>query len=89
MKNDIDVDELQSIYKRMNDLIGTESMLKIWNEFKGLNVNMPIHIYDRDLVKKSVISEYDGSNAQILARRYGYSQKWIYRVLHEEREKLS
>ncbi|WP_268872817.1 Mor transcription activator family protein [Liquorilactobacillus aquaticus] len=35
------------------------------------------------MAAKQVMSKYDGTNSQFLARKYGYSQKWVMKVIHQ------
>lgn len=82
MRKQVDVEVLHRFYRELNDLIGTEAMLAIYHDYKGMQLTIPTHLYDRQLTAQKVLSEYNGHNQQVLARRYGYSQKWIQRVIH-------
>ena len=84
MREQIDVEVLHRFYRELDDLIGTEAMLAIYHEYKGMQLTIPTHLYDRTLTAQKVVAEYDGKNQRVLARRYGYSQKWIQRVIHRQ-----
>ncbi|ARN89367.1 Mor transcription activator family protein [Levilactobacillus brevis] len=87
MNDEVDVSVLHHFYRELDDLIGEEAMLLIYQQYKGMQMTIPTHLYDRELTAKKVLTEYNGSNQQILARKYGYSQKWIQRVIHRQSKK--
>jgi len=49
-----------------------------------MQITVPTHLYDRQLAAQKVVTEYNGNNQQALARKYGYSQKWIQRTIHQQ-----
>lgn len=85
LENQVDSTALQPLYERLGQELGLEAMQKIWNEFKGMQVNFPAHLYNRDRVKAKVWEQFDGHNVQDLARKYGYSQKWVQQVINEDK----
>lgn len=85
MAERIEPEALHQFYGSLNDLVGTEAMLIIYEHYKGTQLNFPVHLYDRKLVAQRVLAEFDGHNQHDLARKYGYSQKWIQMVVREKR----
>lgn len=83
MVEKVDVASLHHFYRGLSELVGVESMLKIYRQYKGMQMTIPTHLYDRNLAAKKVRKEYNGRNQQELARKYGYSQKWIRQVTRE------
>ena len=83
---DVDTAVLQSFYKQVSDIVGAEAMLEIWETFRGTQITIPIHLYDRELVKAVLPRQYNGSNARVLANRYGYSEKWVRQVLKASKQ---
>ncbi|HIW72447.1 MAG TPA: hypothetical protein H9875_07475 [Candidatus Levilactobacillus faecigallinarum] len=86
MKEKIDVLALHQFYRGLSELVGVEDMFKIYQAYKGMQITIPTHLYDRKLAAQKVVQAYNGHNQQILARKYGYSQKWIQRTLRENQE---
>lgn len=82
MNNKIEKAVLHEFYRELDDLVGEEAMLNIYQQYKGMQISIPTHLYDRKLASQKIITEYNGCNKQALARKYGYSQKWVQRVLH-------
>lgn len=87
MAEKIDIEALHSFYKSLSELVGTESMLKIYHHYKGTQLNIPIHLYDRNVAAQRVVYKFDGHNQQNLARTYGYSEKWVKSVLRQAKQK--
>jgi len=83
MGEKIEISALHHFYRGLSELVGVESMLKIYHQYKGMQMTIPTHLYDRTLAAKKVRAEYTGQNQQELARKYGYSQKWIRQVTRE------
>lgn len=86
-KEEIDVEALHSFYKELQNLIGLECMLKVHDHYKGSQLVIPSHLYDRKLAAAKITKLYDGHNSRELARKYGYSQKWVSDNLRKAREK--
>ncbi|KRO05509.1 MULTISPECIES: Mor transcription activator family protein [Levilactobacillus] len=86
MAERIELDALHQFYKSLNNLVGTESMLIIYEHYKGTQLNFPVHLYDRKVTAQLVLKEFNGHNQHELARKYGYSQKWIQMVMREAKE---
>ncbi|WP_341778685.1 Mor transcription activator family protein [Levilactobacillus sp. HBUAS70063] len=83
MNEKVEISALHHFYRGLSELVGVDSMLKIYQQYKGMQMTIPTHLYDRNLAAKRVRKEYTGRNQQELARKYGYSQKWIRQVARE------
>lgn len=83
MAKEIEISALHQFYHGLSELVGVENMVKIYQQYRGMQITIPTHLYDRKLAAQRVIYEYNGHNQQVLARKYGYSQKWVQRTLHD------
>lgn len=81
MKDEIDVAALNTFYRGIAELLGTEAMLKLHAQYRGMQITIPIHLYDRQLVAQVLSQQYNGHNNYELARKYGYSQRWVTKAL--------
>ncbi|MCK8607774.1 Mor transcription activator family protein [Apilactobacillus ozensis] len=81
MYDDIDLEVLGDYYRNVNRLVGTDSMLKIFNYYKGSQITIPMHLYDRNLVSKKIVKMYNGNNTKYLANKYGYTEKWVSKII--------
>ncbi|AYM01485.1 Mor transcription activator family protein [Levilactobacillus yiduensis] len=86
MAEDVEIKALHQFYRSLSEVVGTEAMLRIHAQYKGTQLSIPIHLYDRKLAAQQVREEFDGHNQMALAHKYGYSQKWVYKVLRRNEE---
>lgn len=75
-----------TIYKEISELIGLDSMLKIYLLFKGQQISFPIRLYNPQLIHQNVIKEFDGTNISELAQKYDYSERTIRRMIRDSVE---
>ncbi|WP_057878193.1 Mor transcription activator family protein [Levilactobacillus paucivorans] len=83
MVKDVEIKALHQFYRSLSEIVGTEAMLRIHSQYKGTQLSIPIHLYDRRLAAQLVREEFNGNNQLALAHKYGYSQKWVYKVLRQ------
>ncbi|MBZ2405778.1 Mor transcription activator family protein [Liquorilactobacillus hordei] len=89
MQDYVSLKLLSSFYAELSDLIGTEAMLKFHDFYKGNQISAPIHLYDRDKLGRQVRVEYhNGQSKSNLARKYGYSERWISRMVSLKEKKF-
>ena len=86
MMEDVDVEALHSFYRGISELIGVEGMLKVFEQYRGMQITIPIHLYDRNLAARHVLEQYNGKNSYELANKYGYSQRWVVKVLKTQQQ---
>lgn len=82
----IDTDALQEFYLELTDLVGLDSMLAIYEHYRGSQLTIPTHLYDRKKAAKQVADKYDGRNSMALARKYGYSEKWVKKSIKDNKK---
>lgn len=83
----IDIDALQQSYKQLNDIVGTKNMLKIYNEFRGTQLNLPMKLYDREGTIRAIQQEYPRMSTRELSDKYGFSQRWVTSVINKKKDK--
>lgn len=74
---------LNGIYSEFASILGMEAALKIHAVFRGQQVFFPVELFSKDFIREQIISEYDGLNIKRLATKYGYTEKWIKKILKE------
>ncbi|ARN91438.1 hypothetical protein AZI11_00205 [Levilactobacillus brevis] len=74
----IDVSVLQPVYRELCDLLGEDGLLKVFEYYRGDQMTFPSHLYRGELVSKKLgQSEVSSSDYRVLARYYGYSERWV------------
>lgn len=81
--NDVDTHGWNKIYRDLEKTIGLEATLNLYQEYRGMQLNLPIRLISRSYMLDVLRTEYNGYNKQELARRFGYSQRSIERMLRE------
>ncbi|AJO75226.1 hypothetical protein ACPZ2A_12555 [Lactiplantibacillus plantarum] len=74
---DIDVSALSPFYQTLSDLVGVEQMIKLYDSYCGGMFRFPNHLYKAKFVIGKIVQEFDGNNANLLARKFGYSEQWL------------
>lgn len=74
---------LNSAYGELANLIGMDAVLKIHATYRGQQVFFPVDLFSKDFIRKQIVEEYDGNNVKQLALKYGYTEKWIKKILKE------
>ncbi|MFC6164691.1 Mor transcription activator family protein [Lactiplantibacillus dongliensis] len=77
----IKVAALNSIYADLYEIVGPENVEKIFRQQRGIQVTFPTHLYDRTKLVPIIRMEAQNYNVRELARMYGYSERWVRRVL--------
>lgn len=78
---------LNSAYSELANLIGIDAVLMIHSTYRGQQVFFPVDLFSKDFIKHQIINEYDGNNVRQLALKYGYTEKWIKKILKEVSKK--
>ena len=74
---------LNSVYKDINDEFGIDVAMRMYQLYKGTQVNFPMRFLNPDMVKQRILEEYDGTNLKQLAVKYSYSEKTLRRLIKE------
>ena len=46
----------------------------------------PVELFSRDFIREQIVNEYNGSNIRELAIKYGYTEKWIRKIVKEKKD---
>ena len=72
---------MNKFYKELAQAIGDESTVRLDELYKGLQVTFPKRIYEKKYVEERVKVEFNGQNLKELCRRYGYSERWLRKMI--------
>ena len=75
-----------TVYREIGAELGLDAAIRVYQMFKGQQITFPIHLFDSKLIQRSIIGEYDGTNIRELAKKYGYSEKTIRRMIKDSLE---
>lgn len=68
--------DFYDVYEEIRQEIGLENMKKIYNLFKGQQINFPLHLYKPESVK-AYIAQNSEEKIDVMSRKFGYSERWI------------
>lgn len=86
-KMNIHYDVLHPSYKAIYELVGEEGMMKIYYEFRGTALQLPMKLYDRTKTAEKFEKMDSKTNDVIkLSHEYGYSQRWTKKMLDKGKE---
>lgn len=80
-EKDKSFESFSALYQEIAELIGEENTIILYNHFKGQQISFPLHLYSGEYIKKCISEEYDGSNVRELALKYGFTERWIRKIL--------
>ncbi len=72
-----------AVYNDISEVFGVDVALQMYQMYKGMQISFPTRLFNPDYVKNQVPIEYDGKNIKQLAKKYGYSEKTIRRMVKE------
>lgn len=79
--SELEIDSLNSAYSELlKALNGDETaLINIFEKMSGQQVNLPVHLYDADSIKKKLKAKakYTTIDVNEESIRYGYSRRWI------------
>ncbi len=85
MGKKINLNEFREPYKSIAEVIGVETMIKLSENFPSVTLYIPtISGLLKQTNYKNIMNEYNGANIRYLARKYGVSERTIYRILESK-----
>ena len=77
-------ESLNEVYAELIDLIGMDNMLIIYTHYKGQQITYPVKLWSKDYIVKQIRNEYNGHNVGELATKYGYSDRWVRKIVNSK-----
>ena len=77
-------ESLNEVYAELIDLIGMDNMLIIYTHYKGQQITYPVKLWSKDYIVKQIRNEYNGHNVGELATKYGYSDRWVRKIVNDK-----
>ena len=85
--SEIKCENLNSIYNELADLLGIDAVLKIHSAYRGQQITFPVELFSKEFFVWQIVNEYNGYNVKQLATKFGYSEKWIRKILKDHMKK--
>lgn len=81
--NENESELLNDVCREISEKLGLNAAIEVYRMFKGQQITFPVHLFNSKRIQKEIIKEYDGSNINMLAKKYGYSEKTIRRIIKD------
>ena len=78
---------MAGIYREIAEIAGEEIARTIHANFKGQQVVFPNKLYSSQYIAEKKQLEYDGKNIRQLAMKYGYTERWLRKIIKDAEER--
>ena len=78
---------MAGIYREIAEIAGEEIARPIHANFKGQQVVFPNKLYSSQYIAEKIQLEYDGKNIRQLAMKYGYTERWLRKIIKDAEER--
>ena len=76
-------EDYRGIYKDMVEVLGYETTLKIYQNFKGQQITFPMRLYSDKYLIDYLNKYYDGKKLKQISRKLGYTCNWLQKVINK------
>ena len=80
-KEKLQPSHLNGAYAEIASILGIEAALKLHEIYRGTQLSFPVEFLSREYIFEQINNEYDGTNIRELATKYGYTEKWIRKIV--------
>ena len=76
---------LNGVYESMSEIIGFDNVVRLYENFRGSQINFPTRLFSKEFVLQEAIKAYDGTSESIntIATKYAYSERTIRKLLKD------
>lgn len=74
---------LNGSYSDLAELLGIDAVLKLHSRYRGTQMFFPMELFSKEFIISQIVKEYNGFNVRELAIKYGYTEKWIRKILKD------
>ncbi len=74
---------LNGAYNDIANLLGMDAALKLHAAYRGQQITFPVQLFTKEFIAAQIVNEYNGYNLKQLATKFGYSEKWIRKILKD------
>lgn len=82
-------EQLNGFYRDIALDMGVEVAVQMYEHFKGLQVVFPTKLLDSEFIQSQILKEYDGKNYKQIALKYGYSERWVRKIIKSRTTKMN
>lgn len=79
-----DISGWNEVYREIADEIGPENALRMFMLFHGLQVSFSNRLFSKEYIHNAIREKFNGNNISVLAQKYDYSERSIWRIIKSE-----
>ena len=87
-KEDIKAENLNGVYSELVAVIGLDGVIKLHSKYRGTQLFFPLDFFSKEYIIGRIVKEFNGHNIRELAIRYGYTEKWIRKILKDNSDSI-
>ena len=76
-------EDYRGIYKDMVEVLGYDTTLKIYQNYKGQQITFPMRLYSDKYLIDYLNKYYDGKKLKQISRKLGYTCNWLQKVINK------
>ena len=76
----IEYEALNPIYQNLIELVGYECAEKLYDHYRGQQLNFPIRLFNTEYIKKTLVAQGDSCDIKKLSRELGCSERWVIKL---------
>ena len=80
---EIESEYLNGVYNEIAGALGIEAAMTLYTTYRGQQITFPVNFFTTEFIARRIVAEYDGTNVRRLATKYGYSEKWVRKMIKE------
>ena len=78
---EIESEYLNGVYNEIANALGIEAAMTLYSTYSGQQITFPVNFFTTEFIARRIVAEYDGKNVRQLATKYGYSEKWVRKMI--------
>lgn len=83
MKKELKSEHLCGVYAEIAALLDVDAAVKLHSRYRGTQISFPVELLSRQYISEQIVKEYNGTNIRELAAKYGYTEKWIRKIVKQ------
>ena len=76
----VDIEALNEIYRTLIDVVGLENAEKLYDHYRGQQLNFPVRLFNTDYIKRTLAEEGEECDIKKMSRHLGCSERWIKKL---------
>ena len=77
------------IYRELAEILGDNSVNKIWKHFSGMNVTFPQRLFSQEYTRDYIKAHWDDMSASEIARVVGLSERRVRQIASDIKKEES